>query len=62
MKCKLCKYHKALVKAKVGKSTIEVCLYCAITEKLEVVEVLNVWEKEQVETLLEEGDKGKPEL
>jgi hypothetical protein len=46
----------------VGKSTIEVCLYCAITEKLDVVEVLNVWEKEQVETLLEEGDKGKPEL
>lgn len=59
MKCRLCKYHEALVKAKVGKAIIEVCLYCAITEKLEVVEVLNVWE---VKERLEEGDKGKSEL
>ena len=49
MKCKLCKQNKALVKARVGNSIIEVCLYCAILEKLEVLEALDVWEKESVE-------------
>jgi len=44
MKCKLCRRNRALVVARVGKADIKVCLYCAITEKLEVVEVLDVWE------------------
>ena len=57
MKCKLCKRNKALLIAKVGKSIIEVCLYCAITEKLEPVEVLDVFEKESVKECLEETDK-----
>jgi hypothetical protein len=62
MKCKLCERNRALVKAKVGKKIMEVCLYCAMTEKLEVTEVLRVWEEKQVKTLVEERDKGKPEL
>lgn len=57
MKCKLCKRMKALVVAKVGNTNIEVCLYCAITEKLQVMEALDVWEKKEVEACLEEEDK-----
>jgi hypothetical protein len=57
MKCKLCRKNRALLKAKVGDSTEEVCLYCVITEKLEVVEVLDVFEKQQVKECLEEADK-----
>lgn len=49
---------KALVVAKVGNTNIEVCLYCAITEKLQVMEALDVWEKKEVEACLEEEDKG----
>jgi pyruvate formate-lyase activating enzyme-like uncharacterized protein len=62
VKCKLCKRNRALVIAKVGKSNIEVCLYCAITEKLEVLEVLRVWEEKEVKACLEEGSKGKSGL
>jgi hypothetical protein len=62
MKCKLCKRNRALLKAKVGKKITKVCLYCAITEKLEVLEVLRVWEEKQVKAFLEERDKGKSEL
>jgi hypothetical protein len=62
MKCKLCKRNKALLKAKVGNSIIEVCLYCVMTEKLEVTEVLRVWEEKEVKACLEERDKGKSEL
>lgn len=57
MKCRLCRKNKALLKAKVGDSIMEVCLYCAITEKLEPVEVLDVFEKESVKECLEETDK-----
>lgn len=62
MKCKLCRRNKALVIAKVGKSNIEVCLYCALTEKLEVMEVLRVWEEKEVKALLEERNQEKSEL
>jgi ribosome-binding protein aMBF1 (putative translation factor) len=58
MKCKLCKRNKALLKAKVGKATIEVCLYCVISEGLEPTEVLNVWETQEQERLEERNQRG----
>jgi hypothetical protein len=33
-----------------------------MTEKLEVTEVLRVWEEKEVKACLEERDKGKSEL
>jgi ribosome-binding protein aMBF1 (putative translation factor) len=62
MKCKLCKKNKALLKAKVGNSIIEVCLYCVMTERLEPVEVLNVWEEREVKELMEERNQTGTEL
>ena len=54
MKCKLCNRNRALVKAKIGEAITDVCLYCAITEKLEVVEVLDKFEEYAVKSCLEE--------
>ena len=60
MKCKLCQTSRALVKVKIGEAIIEVCLYCAILEHLEVIEVVeNVWEEEErsVKDCLEKGNQ-----
>jgi ribosome-binding protein aMBF1 (putative translation factor) len=44
--CKLCCRNKAFLIAKIGDALIEVCTFCAIVDKLEIVEAIDVWSKE----------------
>lgn len=41
MKCQLCNRQKAFLIAKVGKAKLKVCVFCAITEKLELEGAIN---------------------
>lgn len=56
MKCQLCKRNKAFLIARVGKAKLKVCMYCAIVEKLEVLEAIDVWQTQEQERM-EEADK-----
>jgi hypothetical protein len=55
MKCQLCKRNKAFLIARIGEATLKVCVYCSITEKLDVVEVYREQEQKRMEEGSEEG-------
>lgn len=57
MLCQLCNRNKAFVIVRIGKARFKVCTFCAIVEKLEVLEAINVWEMQQEEKSMEEADK-----
>lgn len=58
MKCQLCRINRALLKARVGDSVLKVCVYCAITERLEVLEAYRGEKEEGKQKRLEKGDQG----
>lgn len=57
MKCQLCSRNKAFLVAYVGKAKVKVCIFCAITDQLEILEAIDVRQAR-----MEEGDKEETEL